>query len=212
MVGPFIFADMIGPDRLPPGQGIDVNAHPHIGLATVTCLLAGRMVHRDSTGAVQVIEPGAVNWMTAGAGVTHTERSHPDDRPPTTEAHGLQTWVALPVEAEDGAPSFQHLDATQVPVERLGLSSVRLAVGTGWGLESPVAVSSPLVLAHLELDPGSPVVVDDAHPERARRHSEHPEPDVTSGHGGASAFSRRRPSQRDRGPVRVMEPPPATHT
>ena len=106
MVGPFIFADVIGPDDLTPGSGIDVDAHPHIGLSTLTYLFAGRMVHRDSTGAVQTIEPGAVNWMTAGSGVTHTERSHPDDRSTHRRLHGLQTWVALPDPAEAVAPDL----------------------------------------------------------------------------------------------------------
>ncbi len=167
MVGPFIFADHIGPDELLPGAGTDVDAHPHIGLSTVTYLFAGRMVHRDSTGAVQTIEPGAVNWMTAGAGVTHTERSHPDDRPTTRTLHGLQTWVALPDDAEDGPASFEHLAAADVPEVSLGASRVRVAVGTGWGLHSPVVGSSPLVLADLTLDDSSPVPVDTGHPEVA---------------------------------------------
>ena len=166
-VGPFIFADVIGPDDLAPGAGIDIDAHPHIGLSTVTYLFADRMVHRDSTGAVQAIEPGAVNWMTAGSGVTHTERSHPDDRARPRTLHGLQTWVALPDGAEEVEPSFQHVDAGEVPVEAVGGSTVRVAVGTGWGLESPVAVSSPLVLAEIRLAPDAPVPVATPHPEVA---------------------------------------------
>jgi redox-sensitive bicupin YhaK (pirin superfamily) len=157
MVGPFIYADVIGPDTLEAGTGMNVDAHPHIGLSTVTYLFDGRMVHRDSTGAVQTIDPGAVNWMTAGSGVTHTERSHPDDVPARQTLHGLQTWVALPTEAEDVEPSFQHVGATDIPTETIGGSSVRVAVGSGWGLESPVAGSSPLILAEITLDPASPV-------------------------------------------------------
>lgn len=167
MVGPFIFVDHIGPDELAPGTGTDVDAHPHIGLSTVTYLFAGRMVHRDSTGAVQTIEPGAVNWMTAGAGVTHTERSDPDDRPTTRTLHGFQTWVALPDDAEDGPASFEHLAAADVPEETFGASRIRVAVGSGWGIESPVVGSSPLVLADLALDDASPVPVDTGHPEVA---------------------------------------------
>lgn len=167
MVGPFIYADVIGPDDLAPGSGIDVDAHPHIGLSTVTYLFAGRMVHRDSTGAVQTIEPGAVNWMTAGSGVTHTERSHPDDRAASRRLHGLQTWVALPQEAEDEAPSFIHAAAADIPFDTVGRTSVRVAVGSGWGLEAPVPGSSPLLLAEITLDPGTPIPIDSTLPELA---------------------------------------------
>ena len=162
MVGPFIFADLIGPEMLDPGMGIDVNAHPHIGLSTLSYLFDGRMVHRDSTGAVSTIEPGAVNWMTAGSGVAHTERSHPDDRPTERSMHGLQTWVALPHERENGAPSFEHTTAADIPDD----AGVRLVAGTGWSMESPVTVSSPLVLAQLSPTPQHPIRIDTTHPER----------------------------------------------
>lgn len=167
MVGPFIFADVIGPETLAPGSGINVDAHPHIGLSTVTYLFDGLMVHRDSTGAVQTIEPGAVNWMTAGFGIAHTERSHPDDLTVTRTMHGLQTWVALPTEAEEIEPSFQHETAADIPTDRVGQSSVRVAAGSGWGLDSPVTGSSPLVLAEITLDPGSPVPIASKLPELA---------------------------------------------
>lgn len=167
MVGPFIFADLIGPEELSPGAGMNVDAHPHIGLSTVSYLFDGRMVHRDSTGAVQTIEPGAVNWMTAGSGITHTERSHPDDVPEPRSMHGIQTWVALPEDAEDSAPSFQHAAAGEIPTEQFGQSSVRVAVGSGWGLESPVVGSSPLVLAEVRLAATSPVPVTTRHRELA---------------------------------------------
>ncbi len=167
MVGPFIFADLMGPDDIAAGGGVAIDAHPHIGLSTVTYLFDGRLVHRDSTGAIQTIEPGAVNWMTAGSGVAHTERSHPDDRGASSRLFGLQTWVALPGEAEEIAPSFQHVAAERAPVERFGGSEVRVAVGYGWGHESPVVASSPLVLASIELVDGSPVPVPADHPERA---------------------------------------------
>lgn len=166
-VGPFIFADLIGPDELAAGTGVDIDAHPHIGLSTVTYLLAGRMLHRDSTGAVQTIEPGAVNWMTAGAGVTHTERSHPHDRARARTLHGLQTWVALPDGAQEVEPSFQHVSAAEVPIETVGPSTVRVVAGTGWDLESPVAVSSPLVLAEVRLGDEAPVPVTTPYPEVA---------------------------------------------
>lgn len=167
MVGPFTFADLIGPEELTDATSPAVDAHPHIGLATVTYLLGGRMVHRDSTGAVATIEPGAVNWMTAGGGVTHTERAHPDDANVPRTLHGLQTWVALPVDAEDAAPSFEHAAASALPVEAVGGSRIRLAVGTGWGMESTVVGSSPLVLAEVKLDAGSPVPISTEHSEVA---------------------------------------------
>lgn len=167
MVGPFIFADVIGPEELAPGAATSVDAHPHIGMSTLTYLLSGRMVHRDSTGAVATIEPGGVNWMTAGGGVTHTERSHPDDVPTRRDLHGLQTWVALPAEDADGQPSFTRTAAAEVPVVPFDASQVRLAVGTGWGETAPIEGSSPLVLAELRLADGADVIVDATHPERA---------------------------------------------
>jgi redox-sensitive bicupin YhaK (pirin superfamily) len=166
MVGPFIFLDRMGPEAVAAGTRMDIDAHPHIGLSTLTYLFRGRLVHRDSTGAVQTIEPGAVNWMTAGAGVCHTERSHPDDVAVPSEHHGLQLWVALPDGAEDGLPSFQHQPAEAIPAERVGGAEVRVAAGTGWGLTSPVRPSSPLVLAELALDDRA-VTIEAAHPERA---------------------------------------------
>lgn len=166
MVGPFVFADVMGPETMQPGEGMDVDAHPHIGLSTVTYLLAGRAVHRDSTGAVQTIEPRAVNWMTAGRGVTHTERSHPDDRPVVTDLFGLQTWVALPTGREDEDARFEHSPADENPTESGEGVSVRLAVGTGLGLTAPIAGSSPLVLAELDLRGGS-IRVEPDHAERA---------------------------------------------
>lgn len=167
MVGPFIFADLIGPDDLAPGAAVDIDAHPHIGLSTLTYLLDGSLIHRDSTGAVAAIEPGAVNWMTAGSGVAHTERSDPDRLGLPRSIHGIQTWVALPDEAQDAEPSFQHADASEIPVETIGRSSVRVAAGTGWGRQSPVTGSSPLVLAEIDLDPTSPVPVATEHRELA---------------------------------------------
>jgi redox-sensitive bicupin YhaK (pirin superfamily) len=162
MIGPFIFADLIGPETLAAGTGVDVDAHPHIGLSTLSYLFAGRMVHRDSTGAVSTIEPGAVNWMTAGGGVTHTERSPEADRSTDRPMHGLQTWVALPHDAEDGSPSFEHTPADRIPDE----DGIRLVAGTGWSTASPVRVSSPLVLAELRPVPDRPITIDATHPER----------------------------------------------
>ena len=171
-VGPFIFCDLMGPEALAPGAAIDIDAHPHIGLATVSYLFEGRMVHRDSTGAVQTIEPGAINWMTAGAAVAHTERSAPDDRSRRRDHHGVQTWVALPDGAEDGPAAFAHHPAADLPTESFGGASVRLLVGSSWGLHSPVQVASETLLAEIDLGrtgsvgTGS-VAIDDASAERA---------------------------------------------
>jgi redox-sensitive bicupin YhaK (pirin superfamily) len=167
MVGPFIFADHMGPEDLPPGIGVDVDAHPHIGLSTLTYLFEGRIVHRDSIGSVQTIEPGAVNWMTAGSGVTHTERSPAAERADQGRLHGLQTWIALPTDAEESAPRFEHHDAGALPHDDRGGTTLRLVAGTGWGLRSPVGVSSPLVLAELRLAADGSFAIDDEHRERA---------------------------------------------
>lgn len=151
MVGPFIFADLMGPDDLDEGAGADVPAHPHIGLSTLTYLTEGAMVHRDSIGAVQRIEPGAVNWMTAGTGVCHTERSPQDQRERPTVLAGLQAWVALPDEAEQAEPRFEHLAAADVPVWEENGSTARILAGSGWGYRSPVIGSSPLLEADITL-------------------------------------------------------------
>ena len=167
MVGPFIFADHMGPDDLLPGAAVDIDAHPHIGLSTLTYLFEGRLVHRDSTGAVQTIEAGAVNWMTAGSGVTHTERSPVAERGEHRRLHGLQTWIALPTDAEDSAPRFEHHDADSLPQAYGGGALLRLVAGTGWGLQSPVGVSSPLVLAEVRLSGDGSIAIDNEHRERA---------------------------------------------
>ncbi len=165
-VGPFIFLDLIGPETIPAGRAMNVDAHPHIGLSTLTYLFDGRMVHRDSTGAVQSIEPGAVNWMTAGSGVTHTERGHPGDLDTELFVRGAQIWIALPDGGEDVAPFFAHVPAADQPRFDIGPARIRLAAGTAWGHESPVPVSSPLVLADVSLDGSDSLLLDDTHPER----------------------------------------------
>ena len=169
MVGPFIFCDLIGPDDLGPGTGIDVDAHPHLGLATVSYLFEGRMAHRDSTGAVQTIDPGAINWMTAGGAVTHTERSLADDRGRTRRHHGVQTWVALPAGAEDGPAGFAHHPADSLPADTYGAARVRVMVGDAWGLSAPVATASETLLAEVDLGSSgaASVAIDDSQVERA---------------------------------------------
>ena len=167
MVGPFIFADLMGPEDLAPGRGADVAPHPHVGLATVTYLFDGALVHRDSTGAVQRIEPGGVNWMTAGSGVAHSERSPDDARAARSGLAGLQTWVALPDEAEEVAPSFQHAAPGELPAVGDGGVTIRLLVGTAFGAVSPVPGSSPLFHADVHLAVGARMALPAEHAERA---------------------------------------------
>ena len=153
-VGPFLFFDHFGPITAGPGVNHDVRAHPHIGLATVTYLFEGAMQHRDSTGAVQRIEPGAINWMTAGRGIVHSERTPDDLRGSTRRSHGLQLWVALPEADEEMAPSFVHTPAAAITVLEVGGAAVRVLVGNAFGAESPVAVRSPTLYLDITLHPG----------------------------------------------------------
>ncbi len=148
MVGPFTFFDHMGPIVAKPGQNMDVRPHPHIGLSTLTYLFEGRMVHRDSLGTTATIVPGEVNWMTAGKGISHSERAHDEDRGRERKMHGLQFWVALPDETEDCEPTFQHYPKSDIPSIDNESYRLTLAAGTGFGLESKVKTSSPLVLAH----------------------------------------------------------------
>ena len=154
MVGPFIFLDRMGPATVAPGTRLDIDAHPHIGLSTLTYLFAGRMVHRDSTGAVATIEPGAVNWMTAGAGVCHTERSLPDDLDAPHDHHGLQLWVALPEAMEATDPGFAHTPASAIPTLEVGGARLRVLVGEVFGVASPVVAASPTLFVDITMAAG----------------------------------------------------------
>ena len=138
MVGPFIFFDQMGPVEMRDGQGLDVRPHPHIGLATVTYLFDGEIMHRDSLGSVQPIRPGELNWMNAGAGITHSERSPDAARHGGSGLFGLQLWVALPASQEESAPSFQHHDADAIPSGEMDGVTVRQIVGRMDGLAAPV--------------------------------------------------------------------------
>jgi hypothetical protein len=167
LVGPFIFFDHIGPAAFAPGQGVDVRPHPHINLATVTYLFEGEILHRDSLGYVQAIRPGAVNWMTAGHGIVHSERTPPELRKNGSRLHGIQSWVALPQDAEETDPSFYHHSAATLPtVERPGLR-MRLIAGTAFGERSPVATFSELFYADADLAPGGTLELPPEHEERA---------------------------------------------
>jgi len=165
-VGPFVFFDHFGPVELPPSADSDVGPHPHIGLATVTYLLDGEMVHRDSLGSVQPISPGDINWMTAGRGIVHSERTPPALRGATRRLHGLQLWVALPPDQEDAPPGFQHVGATALPQWQHEGAEVRVLVGSAYGLASPVVAASPTLYLDVHLAAGARVVLPPA-PELA---------------------------------------------
>ncbi len=156
-VGPFIFFDHIGPAEFPPGKGVNVRAHPHIGLATITYLFEGMMLHRDSLGYVQEIRPGAVNWMTAGRGIVHSEKVTGEVLASGQRLHGLQTWVALPVEAEEIEPRFEHYAADAIPAVELDGARIRVVIGTAYGAESPVRTDSETLYVEMRLEPGASV-------------------------------------------------------
>lgn len=166
-VGPFVFVDHMGPAVFEPGRGIDVRPHPHIGLATVTFLWSGTILHRDTLGSVQPIEPGDVNWMIAGRGIAHSERTPPAEREHAHQTHGMQTWVALPRAQEEAAPGFHHFAAAALPQQRRGGATLRVVAGRGYGEESPVRVFSDTLYVAIDLDAGAETALDDAHAERA---------------------------------------------
>lgn len=167
MVGPFIFVDQMGPTTLPAGQGLDVRPHPHIGLATITYLFAGTIVHRDSLGVVQPITPGAVNWMTAGRGIVHSERSDNELRQQSERVLGMQTWVALPGEHEEAEPDFKHIPASEIPEIGLDGGRVRVLAGSLFDATSPVRTFSPLFYAEARLEAGSALTLAPDYEERA---------------------------------------------
>lgn len=166
-VGPFVFFDHMGPAVFPAGRGIDVRPHPHIGLSTLTWLFDGALMHRDSLGTVQEIHPGAVNWMTAGSGIVHSERSPDAFRQTEARIEGIQTWHALPVEDEETAPDFQHVDAADIPFVEQGGVRVTLIAGGAFGMVSPVRVFSETLYADVRMQAGSQFGVPQAPAERA---------------------------------------------
>lgn len=167
MVGPFIFFDQMGPAEFAPGVGIDVRPHPHIGLATVTYLFDGEILHRDSLGFVQTIKPGDVNWMTAGSGIVHSERSGDDERARASRLSGIQSWVALPREAEEIDPAFYHHPKATLPtIEREGVC-MRLIAGAAYGERSPVVTFSDMFYLDARLSAGARVILPAEHEERA---------------------------------------------
>ena len=167
MVGPFIFLDQMGPEILRAGSGLDVAPHPHIGLATVTYLFAGELLHRDSLGTVRPVRPGEVNWMTAGSGIAHSERTPPEARRGESELFGVQSWVALPLEEEECEPNFAHYGAAELPVVEGEGRRVRLIAGSLYGARSPVRTTSEMFYADAALDPDAVLALPSEQKERA---------------------------------------------
>jgi len=154
-VGPFIFFDHMGPADFPPGSGVSVRPHPHIGIATITYLFDGTIVHRDSLGYVQRIDNGAVNWMTAGRGIVHSERSPADHVETGSHLHGIQAWVALPLELEETEPRFEHYPMAQIPSIELPGAGLTVIAGEAYGRCSPVRTSSQTIYVEADLDKGA---------------------------------------------------------
>jgi redox-sensitive bicupin YhaK (pirin superfamily) len=167
MVGPFIFLDHIGPADFDPGQGADVRPHPHIGLATVTYLFDGGFLHRDSLGTERLVAPGAVNWMTAGRGIVHSERTPETDRKNGSRLHGLQTWVALPKEQEEIEPGFEHCERKDLPVIEQNGVAMRLIAGSAFGQTSPVRTFSPMFYLDATLPAGGRFILPAEYEDRA---------------------------------------------
>ena len=166
-VGPFIFFDQMGPAHLPPGEGMDVRPHPHINLATVTYLFAGAIDHRDSLGTFRTIEPGAVNLMTAGHGIVHSERSPADERLQGPELSGIQTWLALPSAKEEIDPAFEHVAKADLPVIRGTGATARVIMGRLWGSAAPTTCHSETIYADIALEAGGSIPIDPSAEERA---------------------------------------------
>jgi redox-sensitive bicupin YhaK (pirin superfamily) len=167
LVGPFIFFDHMGPTEFAAGAGLDVRPHPHIGLATVTYLFEGEILHRDSLGSVQPIRPGAVNWMTAGRGIAHSERSSPESRAQRQRLHGIQSWVALPRADEEREPCFRHHPAQTIPQFESQGATLRLVAGRAFGEASPVETFSDLFYLEARMPRGSLLTLPGGLGERA---------------------------------------------
>lgn len=167
MVGPFVFFDHMGPAQFPAGTGIDVRPHPHIGIATVTYLFEGEILHRDSLGYEQPIRPGDVNWMTAGRGIVHSERETPEVRASDHRLNGIQSWIALPKADEETEPGFFHHPAETLPEMSQGAATLRLIAGSAFGHTAPAATFSKMFYLDVHLPAGASVALPDDHQERA---------------------------------------------
>lgn len=161
-IGPFIFFDHMGPAEFPPNTGVNVRSHPHIGLATITYLFEGEILHRDSLGYVQPIRPGEINWMTAGKGIVHSEKVTPELFASGQKLHGLQTWVALPLEHEEAEPRFEHYGADGIPKLRRDGVQINVVIGTAYGETSPVQAASETLYVEAILDPGAELELPEA--------------------------------------------------
>jgi len=166
-IGPFVFFDYFGPVDFAPGKGIDVRPHPHIGLATITYLFEGSQMHRDTLGSVQEIKPGDVNWMTAGRGIAHSERTGDRARASGHRMHGIQSWIGLPQADEEAPPAFQHFGVADLPERDEDGVTMRLIAGSAFGLASPVKVFSPIFYADARFAPGGALRYGVDHEERA---------------------------------------------
>ncbi len=166
-VGPFVFFDYFGPVEFAPGKGIDVRPHPHIGLATVTYLFEGAQMHRDTLGSAQEIQPGDVNWMTAGRGIAHSERTGPALRAKGHRMHGIQSWVGLPKKDEEAEPSFQHVVSADLPAHSHDGVTLKIITGEAFGLKSPVGVFSPTFYVDAKFRNGARLKTDVPYEERA---------------------------------------------
>ncbi len=162
MVGPWVFFDHVGPTVFPAGNGINVRPHPHIGIATVTYLFEGEILHRDSLGNLQTITPGAINLMVAGSGITHSERERPEVTATDHPLHGLQLWLALPEESEETDPAFFHISAASIPAVDVEGVPVRVLMGSAYGVTSPVPCFSPTLYIEADLKPGQALTLPDA--------------------------------------------------
>lgn len=166
-IGPFIFFDHMGPVDLEPENNSDVLPHPHIGLATVTYLFEGEIFHRDSIGSAIAIRPGDINWMTAGSGIVHSERTTPEQASKKRRLHGLQLWVALPEDQEETAPAFEHQDAAALPGLEINRIKLRILAGTAYGHTSPVKILSPLFYVDADIPTGEELEITEEYAERA---------------------------------------------
>ena len=167
MVGPFIFLDHMGPADFKPGQGVNVRPHPHIGLSTVTYLFEGEIIHRDSLGYTQAIRPGEVNWMTAGKGIVHSERTDPFRRDMGARLHGMQAWIALPTDQEECEPGFEHYQGRDMPAYEGDGLYARLIAGEAYGAKSKVRTASPMFYVHWEMGADVKATPPDGYAERA---------------------------------------------
>jgi len=165
-IGPFVFFDQMGPTQFAAGQGIDVRPHPHIGLATLTFLYAGEIEHRDSLGTYQLICPDEVNWMVAGRGITHSERTNPQTRANAHPLSGIQTWIALPDEHEETEPRFEHFGVAELPVNEVDGVQLRVVVGNAFGMQAPARTYSDMFFVDASMQANASVTLNAEHQER----------------------------------------------